>query len=105
MQNDGGRSETDAGGAHGAGATHGRPSGGTQHAPQQAPDAAAGGTTGEGSTPSVTKLNLNRGSTLQNNTWDALQHRFDNNWSLFPEKTLLYWGTVTPRFLSLSVTL
>jgi len=53
----------------------------------------------------VTKLNLNRGSTLQNNTWDALQHRFDNNWSLFPEKTLLYWGTVTPRFLSLSVTL
>ena len=54
--------------------------------------------------PDVTKRNLNRGSTLPNNAWDALQHRFDNNWSLFPEKTRLYRGTVTPRSLSLSVT-
>jgi hypothetical protein len=52
----------------------------------------------------VTKRNLNRGSTLPNNAWDALQHRFDNNWSLFAAKPLWYRGTVTPRSLSLSVT-
>jgi hypothetical protein len=39
---------------------------------------------------SVTKQNLNRGSTLPNNGWHALQHRFDNNWSLFLEKTLFF---------------
>jgi hypothetical protein len=53
---------------------------------------------------SVTKRNLNRGSTLPNNAWDALLHELDNNWSLFPEKTLLYLDAVTPRSLSLSVT-
>jgi hypothetical protein len=36
---------------------------------------------------------------------DALLHGlFDNNWCLFPAKTLLYRVTVTPRSLSLSVT-
>ena len=49
MRNDGGKATADAGGARGAGATHGRPSGETQNAPPPAPDAAAGGTTGEGS--------------------------------------------------------
>ena len=53
---------------------------------------------------SVTKRNLNRGSTLPNNAWDALLHELDNNWSLFPEKTLLYLDAVTPRSLSLYVT-
>jgi len=51
----------------------------------------------------VTKQNLNRGSTLPNNAWDALLHELDNNYLLFP-KTLLYLGTVTTRSLSLSVT-
>ena len=41
----------------------------------------------------MTKRNLNRDSTLPNNVWDTLLHELDNNWSLFPEKTLLYWGT------------
>ena len=52
----------------------------------------------------MTKRNLNRDSTLPNNVWDTLLHELDNNWSLFPEKTLLYLGTVTPGSLSLSVT-
>ena len=53
---------------------------------------------------SVTKRNLNRGSTLPNNAWDALLHELDNNWSLFLEKPLLYLDAVTPRSLSLYVT-
>jgi len=52
----------------------------------------------------VTKLNLNRGSTLPNNAWDALLHELDNNYVFFPAKPLLYRGTVTPQSLPLSVT-
>ena len=52
----------------------------------------------------MTKLNLNRGSTLPNNAWDALLHELDNNYVFFPAKPLLYRGTVTPRSLTLSVT-
>jgi len=47
MRNEGGKAAADA---RGAGATHGRPIGGTQHATRLAPDVTAGGTTVEGPT-------------------------------------------------------